>query len=104
MFSQEAWKELARNLNLSGQELRIVHGIFDDCTEYAIADQMQISPHTVRTHCERLYRKLGVTDRVKLVLCVVEAHFALTRSARSALPPICANFTGDRCPLRGRRV
>ncbi len=104
MFPPVVWEEIARSLKLSGQELRIVRGIFDDCTERDIAGRMKISPHTIRTHCERLYRKLGVTDRVRLVLRVVEAYVALTRSPNTAFPPICANFASGRCPLQGQRV
>jgi len=104
MFPLEAWDEIAYHLKLSGQELRIVRGVFDDCTELDIACRMKVSPHTVRTHCERLYRKLGVTDRVKLVLRVVEAFVALTRSANATFPPICANFARGCCPLAGKRV
>ena len=104
MFSEEAWEEIACSLKLSGQELRVVRGIFDDCTEPAIADRLKVSPHTVRTHCERLYHKLGVTDRVKLVLRVVETYVALTLSADSAIRPICANLASGRCPLQGKRV
>ena len=104
MFSDEAWAEIAGSLRLSGQELRIVRGVFDDLTESAIADGMNVSPHTVHTHSERLYRKLGGTDRIKLVLRVMERYVALTLSADNELPPLCANFAGGRCPLRGRRV
>jgi DNA-binding CsgD family transcriptional regulator len=56
-----------RSLKLSGRELQIVRGVFDDYTELAIAKNLNISPHTIHTHCERLYHKLAVTDRVKLV-------------------------------------
>ena len=100
MFSEHAWQEIARNLNLSGQELQIVRGVFDDCTEGTIASNLHISPHTVHTHCERLYRKLAVTDRVKLVLRVMYEFIALTVAPGSTLPPICANRTAGRCPLR----
>jgi DNA-binding CsgD family transcriptional regulator len=104
MFSDQAWNEIARSLRLSGQELRIVCGVFDDQTESAIAGQLQVSPHTIHTHCERLYRKVGVSDRVRLVLRVMEEYVALTLSPGSALPPLCANFAGGRCPLRGQRL
>ena len=48
MFSEQAWKEITRSLKLSGQELRIVRGVFDDCTEFNIADGLKVSPHTFR--------------------------------------------------------
>jgi DNA-binding NarL/FixJ family response regulator len=100
MFSEQAWREIARSLKLSGQELQIVRGVFDDCTEFAIANNLNVSPHTVHTHCERLYHKLTVTDRVKLVLRVIDEFLALTAASGTSLPPICADRAADRCPLR----
>ena len=100
MFSEQAWMEIARNLRLSGQELQIVRGVFDDYTEFAIASNLRVSPHTVHTHCERLYHKLAVTDRVKLVLRVMDEFLALTVAPGSVLPPICGNRNAGHCPLR----
>ena len=100
MFSERAWQEIARSLKLSGQELQIVRGVFDDYTEFAIANNLNVSPHTVHTHCERLYHKLAVTDRVKLVLRVTDEFLALTVASETVLPPICANRVAGRCPLR----
>ena len=99
MFSEPIWKKISGSLKLSGQELRIVRGMFDDATELAIAGALKISSHTVHTHCERLYRKLGVSDRVKLVLRVMDEFLALTVAAGSTLPPICSNRAAGRCPL-----
>jgi len=100
MFSERAWKEIARSLKLSGRELQILHDVFDDYTEFTIAANLRISPHTIHTYCERLYRKLAVTDRVKLVLRVMDEFIALTVAPDSTLPPICANWAAGRCPLQ----
>jgi ATP/maltotriose-dependent transcriptional regulator MalT len=100
IFSEPVWKEIAHSLKLSGQELQIVRGVFDDCTESAIANHLSISPHTVHTHCERLYHKLAVTDRVKLVLRITNEFLALTAAPDSVMLPICANQSAGRCPLR----
>jgi DNA-binding NarL/FixJ family response regulator len=100
MFSERAWQEIARSLKLSSRELQIVRKVFDDHTEFAIADDLSVSPHTVHTHCERLYRKLAVTDRVKLVLRITDEFLALTTAPGTILPPICANRAAGRCPLR----
>lgn len=100
MFSDQAWEEIARNLKLSSRELQIVRKVFDDHTEFAIADDLSVSPHTIHTHCERLYRKLAVTDRVRLVLRVMDEFLALTVASETVLPPICANRVAGRCPLR----
>lgn len=72
MFSDQAWEEIARSFKLSRRELQVTKDIFDDLTESAIAAHYGVSPHTVHTYCERLYNKLAVTGRVKLVLRVVD--------------------------------
>ena len=99
VFSEQAWREIARSLKLSGRELQILRDVFDDYTEFTIAANLKVSPHTIHTHCERLYRKLAVTDRVKLVLRVIYEFLALTLAPGSVLPPICANRAAGHCPL-----
>lgn len=100
MFSEYAWREIARSLRLSGRELQIVRMVFDDHTELTIATNLHVSPHTIHTHCERLYRKLAVTDRVKLLLRIMGEFIALTLAAGSVMPPICANQAAGRCPFQ----
>jgi len=100
MFSEHAWREIARSLRLSGRELQIVRAVFDDHTESAIAANLHVSPHTIHTHCERLYRKLGVTDRVRLVLRIMGEFIALTLAAGSVMPPICPTQAAGRCPFQ----
>jgi len=99
MFSEEAWNAIGQSLNFSGRELQIVRAIFDDRTEFAIASELNISPHTVHTHVERLHHKLRVTDRVQLVLRVMDEFLNLTLSRQTNLPPICASWEVGQCPL-----
>lgn len=77
MLSEDAWTEIARSLKLSGRELQILRGVFDDRTESALAADLAISPHTVHTYFERLHRKLAAANRVKLVLRVMAEFMAL---------------------------
>jgi DNA-binding NarL/FixJ family response regulator len=72
-----AWKTIAKSLCISDRELQIIQAIFDDRKEFAIADELKISMHTVHTHLERLYRKLGVSSRVALVLCILSEYLSL---------------------------
>ena len=51
---------------------------------YAIALELGISQHTVHTYLSRLYRKLGVTSRVQLVLSVLD-EFPLREAARKVM-------------------
>ncbi|HUK82962.1 MAG TPA: helix-turn-helix transcriptional regulator [Verrucomicrobiae bacterium] len=99
IFTALAWTELGRSLELSPRELQIVRGVFDDRTEFAIAADIGISPHTVHTHFERLHHKLGVADRVGLVLRVIQEFVSLTLTPGTVLPSICANRAAGRCPL-----
>src|ERR1035441_6293504 len=100
MLSEQAWGEVARSLRLSGREVQVVRGVFDDRKEFAIACKLGIALRTVHTHIERLYRKLAVKDRVELVLRVTEEFLALTASPESALLSIFGNRTDGRCPLQ----
>lgn len=67
VFSEDIWRDLARALKLSQRESEILQAVFDDHKESLIANNLGISSHTVHTHLERLYRKLGVSSRVTLV-------------------------------------
>jgi DNA-binding NarL/FixJ family response regulator len=100
MLSDLAWQEIARSLRLSGRELQIVRAMFDDRTESAMAADLGMTKRTVHTHFERLHRKLGVADRLQLVLRVMEEFLVLTVAPGINLPPICANRAAGRCPLR----
>lgn len=73
LLNGNEWERAVRDLNLSGREQEIARAIFDDRTESSIAEKLGISPHTVHTHVERLYRKLGVGSRTQLVLRVVQS-------------------------------
>ena len=71
----DAWEVIANSLRIFDRELQIIQGIFDDQKEFAIADELTMSIHTVHTHLERLYRTLGVSSRVGLVLCILSEYF-----------------------------
>lgn len=100
ILSEQAWVTIARSLKLSGRELQIVRGVFDDATDLAIAQRIGISLHTVHTHIERLHRKLAIINRAQLLLRIMQEFLALTVSPESDLPPICTNKASGRCPLR----
>jgi len=91
--------EIGRSLSLSDRELQVAQGVFDDCTERALADKLGISPHTVHTHIERLHRKLGVTNRVQLILHVTAEFLMLTLAGQEPLLPICAWRAAGTCPF-----
>ena len=73
LFTDAEWKRLADSLNFTERELQIVQAVAEDLKDNAIAARLGISLRTVRTHFERLYRKLGITRRTALLIAVVRA-------------------------------
>ena len=102
LFKPRAWTAISRSLHLSTREQQLLRGVLDDWTDASIASALGISPHTVHTHFERLHQKLGVPNRARLILRVVDEFLALTASPGSSLPPICPNRNRCGCLLRHR--
>ena len=82
VFTDRTWKEIASSLQLSNREFEIVQGVFDDHKELSIASLAGISPHTVNTYFQRLYRKLEVRSRPQLILRVVAEYMVLKDTER----------------------
>jgi DNA-binding NarL/FixJ family response regulator len=93
------WHRLADQLRFSTRELQIVRAIFADEKEAAIARSLQISPHTVHTHIERLYAKLQIASRVQLVVTVLTELLVLTSRQNTPLKPICFHRIAGDCPF-----
>lgn len=77
VLSEEHWRAVAASLRLSPREVQIVQAVFDDLKESAIAGRLGISAHTVHTHLERLYRKVGVNSRATMIVRVFAEHLRL---------------------------
>ena len=82
VLDEHEWSTVALALQLSARELQVVKRLFDDEPEAIIADDLGISPHTVHTHLERLYRKLDVGSRCAVVVKVFETFRASCGSNR----------------------
>lgn len=52
---------------LTSREQAVVEWVERGFTNKSIAAQLQISPRTVQTHLERMFKKLGVHSRAELV-------------------------------------
>ena len=96
MLSDASWRDIAKTLRISGRELQIVHGIFDNRTEHAIAVNLSIADCTVHTHLNRLYKKLGVTTRVELVLRVIETFLSTEQVFRRSMAKILIEGSSSR--------
>jgi len=86
LLSDEQWRSITRSLKLSGREFEIVRSILSDPTEASIALQLGMSEHTVHTHLERLYRKLGVSSRCQLIVRIFAEYLSLESSSGWRVP------------------
>jgi DNA-binding NarL/FixJ family response regulator len=83
-----AWEELRVRLQLSPREMQIAQGVFDDQKEGLIAFELGISPHTVNTYLQRMYRKMRISNRTQLVLYVLAAHIDRLNLSRGDCNPV----------------
>lgn len=68
---QASWQPdedlLRLNYGLSTSEIRVVQLVINGGGVSGMADQLGVSPNTVKTHLKSLYAKTGVSDRAALV-------------------------------------
>jgi len=84
---------------MSTRERQIAEAVLADQEELAIAERLRISPHTVHTHLEQLYHKLGVGSRVQLVVRLAEEAMRCVDKRCRASNFFCHRRTAGRCPL-----
>jgi DNA-binding NarL/FixJ family response regulator len=56
---------------LSRREIEILQKVAYGSTTKEVADVLGISPHTVKTHLERIFEKLGANDRAQAVAIAI---------------------------------
>jgi DNA-binding CsgD family transcriptional regulator len=83
LLESRLWPVIVSELMLSPREVEIVERIIAvDAAEVPLAQHLGISPHTVHTHIERMYRKLNVTSRTQLLTCIFLTYAAVSGKAR----------------------
>jgi DNA-binding NarL/FixJ family response regulator len=65
---QDSKTAVAEDLRLSPRELEVLDGLAQGLPYKLIADQLDISMGTIRTHIEHIYRKLHVHNRTDAVV------------------------------------
>jgi DNA-binding NarL/FixJ family response regulator len=58
---------------LSKREREILQKVADGSTTRQVATELGISPHTVKTHLERIFEKLGANDRAQAVAIAIRS-------------------------------
>lgn len=78
-FDATTWKRVVELLGLSPQQARIVERLLCGMCDKQIALDLGLSVPTVRTYLGRIFDRLGVDDRVQLILRI----FAEARKSAS---------------------
>ena len=52
--------------SLTDSELKVVHLIAEGAANSSVAQQLHLSPHTVKTYLRNAFAKLGINSRVQL--------------------------------------
>lgn len=74
LFSEQQFARLVERLELPKRLGEVAYLICRGCDKPRIAKELRISRHTAAMHCERLFRKLDVHDRVGVVVRLVIAN------------------------------
>ncbi len=65
---------------LSTREREVLHWMLLGFVYHRIADELGVSPHTVRRHIENIYRKLNVNARAEAILLAVRRGWINTEA------------------------
>jgi DNA-binding NarL/FixJ family response regulator len=67
-MDRRTWRAIAKELALSPQQIRIVEAILRGKQDKQIAAELGLSIPTVRTYLTRIFDRVEVEDRLRLVL------------------------------------
>lgn len=71
------WKDVTEVLGLSGREAAVLRcALYEDDT-MSMARRLALSPHTVHTYRDRLFRKLRVSSMAQAIAVVFSVHLEL---------------------------
>lgn len=69
-------------LLLTAREDEVVHWVIEGFSNKEIAEQMNLSGHTVKNHLFRIFDKLGISSRIELVLYAVAQNDLVSPMSR----------------------
>jgi len=72
MMPQNRTSEASRDFGLTAREVQVIALIVAGYTNKDLARQLGISEHTVKHHLTNVFDKLGVSNRLELVLFAID--------------------------------
>ncbi|HEX2837341.1 MAG TPA: helix-turn-helix transcriptional regulator [Phycisphaerales bacterium] len=83
----QTWDAVVVQLGLAPQQERVVRLIVCGARDKRIASELGLKLPTVRTYLDRIYRRVGVRDRLELVVKVFTTAHALRGPAQPGQRP-----------------
>ncbi|QEG24447.1 response regulator transcription factor [Mariniblastus fucicola] len=77
MLTQVQWTLTAQKLRLTNREREVCQELFEGNTRNEIAEHLGIKPRTVRHYMEHIHQKLAVSNRVGVVLRIIQMRDSL---------------------------
>lgn len=72
LISDDCWGRIRVFASLTQRETQVCRHVFEGATREEVADSLQLSPRTIRHYMELIHVKLRVSDRVGLVLRLIQ--------------------------------
>ena len=66
-----------RRLGLTNRQIEVLQAVSRGLSNRQIADEMDVTPATVKKHLEEIYDRLGVSSRAEAVAVAFDAHWDL---------------------------
>jgi DNA-binding CsgD family transcriptional regulator len=80
LVSDGQWAYLQRRYGLTPRERQIAEMVCQGLRNARIAEHLRIRPETVKTHIRNIYRKVGVRNKIPLLLRFVSEARSLSDS------------------------
>ena len=85
-LSPDAWEHIVRSLQLSPQQARIVCLILHGKQDKEMAAELGLNRYTIKTYLRRIFDRLGLEDRMDLVLHIFAICSRDWQEARESPP------------------
>ncbi|QEG23570.1 response regulator transcription factor [Mariniblastus fucicola] len=72
MLTQKQWTITSEKFRLTNRERQVCQRLFEGMTRNQVAEELGIKPRTVRHYMEHIHEKLDVSNRVGVVLRIIE--------------------------------
>jgi two-component system nitrate/nitrite response regulator NarL len=83
-------------IRLTRRELDIVSLLMSGCPNKRIADQCAIGQRTVKHHLTNVFGKLGVSNRLELVVFAIQHQLVVSHSVTARRLPVAIELSSDR--------